>query len=140
MEDNKIISFGQLKAKDYETRYDYWLAHARLIDEIEPDEMAIEDFRLYGHKAKAQINSEMETSKMIGYLQMYVNSIPYKMQQASQAKPRFTDEILIRKGYIVKDDNNRIYINGVNVSGHIVDALRHAAYYKLVQRKRKNNE
>lgn len=137
-ENNKVISFGQLKAKDYESREDYWYAHKSLIKEVRPDEMAIEDFRLYGHKAKAQINSEMETSKLIGYLQMTLWSmiVPYQMQQASQAKPRFTDEILIRKGYITKDENNRIYINGVNVSGHIVDALRHGAYYKLIQRKR----
>lgn len=139
LNDDKIESFGQLKAKDYNSRYEYWLAHSMLIQEVMPDEIAIEEFRLYGSKAKAQINSEMETSKLIGYLEMFIGhfEVPYQTQQASHAKQRYTDDIMIRKGYITKDDNNRIYINGVNVSGHIVDALRHALYYKLIQRKRK---
>lgn len=139
MNDNKIESFGQLKAKDYDTRYQYWASHTSLMLIRKPDEVVIEEFRLYGSKAKAQINSEMETSKLIGYLEMelYSHNLPYKTQQASHAKQRYTDDIMIRKGYITKDDNNRIYINGVNVSGHIVDALRHALYYKLIQRKRK---
>ena len=137
--DGKIESFGQIRAQDYETREQYWKAHTHLWVEHSICDVVIEDFRLYKNKAHSQTNSEMETSKLIGYLEMYSYSeyMTLHKQMASQAKARFKDKILLHKGYVTKDSNGRLYINGVNVSRHIVDALRHALFYILLEEKRK---
>lgn len=139
LKDDQIESFGQLRAKDYNTREEYWKAHADLCDKDGFDQVVIEEFRLYSTKAKAQINSEMETSKLIGYLEMHLWGTKKKLttQLAVQAKRRFNDKILEKKGYITKDSSGRSFINGVNVSGHIVDALRHGMFFLLKERKRK---
>jgi hypothetical protein len=138
IEDNKPITFGILKAKNYETKYEYWEAHSELFKTIKPDHVVMEQYRLYGSKAKSQINSEMETSKLLGYLEMnlYTLEIEHTLQSAVSAKSRFTDVILIHKGYITKDLNGRYYIHGVNVAGHIIDAMRHALFYQLKERKK----
>ena len=132
------ISFGIIKAKTYETKYEYWQAHTDLFASVRPDHVVMEQYRLYGSKAKSQINSEMETSKLLGYLEMslYRMKIDQTLQSAVAAKSRFTDEVLVYKGYITKDLNGRYYIHGVNVPGHIVDALRHAMLYTLKERKK----
>lgn len=127
-----IETFGQIKAKDFDNRYDYWAKHYGLVLEQEPDEVVAEEFILYAKTSSAQINSEMETSKLLGYLEMSCHQSGFNMhkQRAVDAKMRYTDKILLKKGYITKK-GNRYYINGVNVSGHIIDALRHALYFQL---------
>lgn len=140
LKDAQIESFGQIRARDYTTRQEYWLAHSELIDNKNIDQLVLEEFRLYRNKAHSQTNSEMETSKLIGFLEMHAFSknLPYATQPASQAKTRFKDKILLHKGYITKDDNGRYYINGVNVSRHIIDALRHALYFDIKQRRKQH--
>lgn len=139
LEDDKIRDFGQIKAKHFDSRQSYWKAHEALCEPDDIDIVVLEDFRLYQNKMKPQINSEMETSKMIGYLQMklWENDVPVETQLAVQAKKRFNDKILINKGYITKDSNGRYFINGLNVPKHIIDALRHALFYSLKLRKGK---
>jgi hypothetical protein len=138
MMDDNNITFGIIKAKDYKTKHEYWEEHKKLFESINPEHVVMEQYRLYGSKAKSQINSEMETSKLLGYLEMslYDMNIKYTLQSAVSAKSRYTDEILIHKGHIVKDGNGRYYINGVNVPGHIIDALRHILFYKLKESKK----
>ena len=142
IKDSQIENFGQLRAKDYKSRMEYWKAHTDLIIEKEIDYIVTEDFRLYKNKAHSQTNSEMETSKLLGYLEMYAynNKLTIKKQMASQAKSRFKDKILIHKGYIIKDNNGRTYINGVNVSNHIVDALRHGLFRALIIKKKERKK
>lgn len=139
IKDSQIESFGQIRAKDFNSRMEYWEAHTLLIKEKNIDYIVTEDFRLYKSKAHSQTNSEMETSKLLGYLEMYAytNNFTLQKQMASQAKSRFKDKILIHKGFITKDLNGRTYINGVNVSRHIVDALRHGLFHDLILKKRR---
>lgn len=141
MDNNIIESFGQIRAKDFETRNHFFKAHSDLFDKNKYDHIIIEEFRLYKNKASAQTNSEMETSKLIGYLQMeaFNKKIPCVTQAAVHAKRRYKDEILVHKKYIMKDGNGRYFINGVNVSGHIIDALRHALFFNLRMRKKEKN-
>ena len=144
LNDWRIETFGQLKATDYNSREEYWHAHKELITKLTPDDIAAEQFVLYRTKASSQINSEMETSKLLGYIEMITwdTHTPFTAQLAAQAKTRFKDKILIYKNYIIKDKNGRYYINGVNVSDHIIDALRHALLRRLTIAKRevKQNE
>ena len=135
--DYELIKFGQVKAIDYTNRQEYWKAHTDLIQSLDIDIIILEDFRLYKNKIHSQINSEMETSKLLGYLEMfaYMNDYRFYKQMASQAKSRFNDKILIYKGYIRKDKTGKYYINGIMVSRHVIDALRHALLYKIKESK-----
>lgn len=141
-ENNKVVSFGLLKAVDFNSKEEYWKAHTDLIQEefLKSPEihLVIENYRLYSHKASSQINSEMETVRLIGYLEMYLYHTCLKpnFQLAAQVKTRFSDEILIRMGMITKDNNGRQYINGINVAGHVIDALRHACLFYLTKKRR----
>ncbi len=133
LNDWRIETFGQLKASDYTTREEYWAEHRKLITEAECDMVAIEQYILYKHTANTQINSEMETSKLIGYLEMicFEEEIEHTLQLAQHAKARWTDHLLLYKNYITKDKHNHYFINGINVSDHVIDALRHALFCKL---------
>lgn len=141
LNDWEVEQFGQIKAKDFETRTSYWHSHGELPLTKDPDVIVIEEFVLYGNKSSAQINSEMETSKLLGYLEMHYHTAGYEVetQRAVTAKQRYTDKILLRKGYITKK-GNRYYINGVNVSGHIIDALRHGLYYRLKESRKESKQ
>ena len=140
-ENNKVLSFGLIKAVDYNSREEYWKAHSDLLlSFLEKDKdihIVMENFRLYANKASAQINSEMETIRLIGYLEMIIFEMDkiIHFQMASQVKNRFNDEILVRQKIITKDQNGRQYINGINVAGHVIDALRHACLFYFINRK-----
>ena len=142
-DNNKVVSFGLLKAIDYNTKEEYWKAHTELINrEVIADEnihVVLENYRLYATKANSQINSEMETVRLIGYIEMFLYelSVVPNFQLAAQVKGRFSDEILIRYKMITKDSNGRQYINGINVAGHVVDALRHACLFYNLEKRRK---
>lgn len=139
---DRVASFGLIKAVDYNSREKYWEAHTTMINTFirteRIDVIVIENFRLYANKATSQIHSEMETIRLIGYLEMYLyeKGIVPEFQMASQVKTRCSDEILVRNKVITKDDGGRQFINGVNVSGHIVDALRHAYFYRISNRRK----
>lgn len=136
IKDDQLLSYGLIKAKDFKTKYDYFEEHIKHIKSVNPNIVVMENFRLYGHKANSLIGSELETAKLIGVMQHHLDKSNrnYVMQMAAQVKTRFTDNILINKKYITKDVNGRYYINGVNVAGHIIDALRHALFYMLKEK------
>lgn len=138
--DNKVSKAGSICARSYSRMEDYWDAHIRLLDEhlikYGADRLiiVIEDYLLYASKAKDQINSKMETPKLIGLLQWwcYKNKLEYKMQPASMVKDRWKNDILNYKGYIKKDGKGYT-IPGVklkdNTTEHTLDAVRHAVHY-----------
>lgn len=120
-----LIKTGELAADKYQTAEQYWEAHLELIErEFEEANawmhVSMEAYVLYATKAKAQINSEMETSQLIGAIRVYCmqNDIELSMRTASQVKDRWSDNILIHKG-----------INIAHLSGHIKDSIRHAMHY-----------
>lgn len=135
---NKIISFGSIKAWEYVSRADYWKAIADLITNNKPHVMVIEQYRVYSNQAATHINSEMETSKLLGYLEMKAleNKIPVEFQMAVSVKTRFNDKILTHLGYIRRDNRGAYYLDAQHVPNHIVDALRHALFYDMKRRKK----
>lgn len=135
-EDGHLISVASLRAEGFKSRQEYFKEHKRLINKLKPNIVVAEGFRLYKDKAIAQSNSEMETPRLLGYLEMvcYEKRIRYVEQPAS-IKSRFTDAILERKGILSKGNNNSSYILNVHVSGHVVDAVRHGEYFLLKERK-----
>jgi hypothetical protein len=125
-----IISCGQVLAENYSNKFDYWRAILNIIDNTKFDYLVIEDFLLYKSKAQSQINSRFETPKIIGIIEMYCNNAnkPCEFQRAVDVKNRWTDDILVHKGYIQKK-GNRYFAGGVLISEHIRDAIRHGIHY-----------
>lgn len=126
--DRKLLKFGNIKASNYsEVKY-YYEAVRNL---IKPGMLVvIEEYLLYADKAKQQINSKMETSKLIGYLQMYCyeHNIRFSMQLASEVKKRWADYILEYKD-IIQKKNNMYYALGKRTNDHERDAMRHCMHF-----------
>lgn len=131
----KLLKSGTICAKDYSNMMEYFRAHISLLEHINytyggprlgygpyeayPLRVVIEDYRLYGSKAHSQINSNLETSQLIGVLKYwcYMHGVIYKMQMASEVKQRWSDSVL--KHYNIELPKSR----------HAKDALRHAMHY-----------
>lgn len=137
-ETDKIIKFGVIKASDYSCQFQYWDAHVKLIDGLSgfhPD-IVIEDYLLYGNRAENQINSRLETPQLIGIIkyESYKRGLFIYIQTAMQVKTRWSDDLLARKGYMVKK-GNRYELGGTILVSHIKDSIRHAVHYKTYNTK-----
>ena len=125
------VTLGDIRAEDYTTREAYWFAHRELFEKTFPDALVIESYRLFGHKAKEQSGSSLETPMLIGYLQMvaYEFNVPVVFQDPSR-KSRFSDDILTKLG-IIEKKGRMYYFKGEVTNLHQRDALRHdLTYYK----------
>jgi hypothetical protein len=137
-----------VNAVDYPTQIGYWAAvldalettSALLIDAGHFVVWSVEDYVLYATSAKAQINSEMETSKLIGAITMlaYNLAIPLYIRNASQVVNRWNNEVLMYKEVIFKEGNRYVDKDKEPINRHCLDALRHAlhCHYFEVDRKR----
>ncbi|MDD3923098.1 MAG: hypothetical protein PHY39_06170 [Endomicrobiaceae bacterium] len=132
-EDMKIVYAEDITARSFPNKESYWQHHLNTLQEYLFNRkqrglkaiLVIEDFLLYENKANSLVNSRMETSKLIGIIQLwcYKHNIPYKMQLASEVKQRWADPILEWKGYIQKKGARYNYNN------HIRDSIRHAVHF-----------
>lgn len=121
----KLLETGELFSGHFQSPEDYWLDHFRLIDSKRsadelPFHVSMEHYVLYANKAKAQINSEMETSQLIGAIRCHCAKeyINLALRPASMVKDRWSDHILARKG-----------IDVTVMSNHMKDAIRHAVHF-----------
>ena len=138
-----FINCGSLFAKNYRCAEEYWHAVLQLIlytQKLYPNLIVVcEDYLLYANKLKDQINSRMETSKLIGCIQhtCFWNDIPYYMQTASEVKKRWSNNILEYKGYIVKKGRGYVPTSGdaSTYTHHSLDAIRHAVHYAYFRNK-----
>lgn len=144
-----LIESGIVSAKYYSSAEEYWDAHIQLIKRLLNTYITgtinmiviIEDFLLYADKAKSQTHSHFETVRLIGVLQHWLWSfkIPYRLQTASEVKCRWTDDILIHKGYLVRNNKRLTFPGGSPVISHTVDAIRHAIHFDTFKNKECNN-
>lgn len=128
--DGKLpFKLGDIKASDYKTRQAYWFAHKELIKKTEPTVCVIESYRLFGHKSKEQIGSQLETPMLIGYLEMvcYELNIPVVYQDPS-TKTRHADDVLVNIG-VLERVGQKYYYKGEITNLHKRDSLRHNMYY-----------
>ena len=133
---NLVKCFNDIHASEFDTKEHYWQYHLdyiKILSEMYPSfVVVIEDFTLDPRRAMQQSHSKMETSKLIGILQLYCqqNNIPYHMQRAVDVKNRWADHILEYKKYIIKH-NRMFYIPGLSkpISRHCKDAIRHAVHF-----------
>lgn len=125
------MATGFISAADYSTQYEYWKAHTDALKLLASTGtlVVIEDYFLYNHKKECQVNSRMETPKLIGVMQQWCweSNTPMIMQSASEVKTRWADDILVKKGYLVKH-GNAFKANGVLINRHVKDSIRHAVH------------
>lgn len=132
----KIVHTEFIQAKDYMTVEQYWQAHVvtllKLTAQYKDVVWVIEDYLLYRTKAENQINSRMETPKLIGILQYTaaMENIPTHFQTASEVKTRWNDDVLMHK-HILYTRKNKTYVSGLSnaINKHVKDAIRHGVHY-----------
>lgn len=140
IKEDKILHVAYVSAKTATSQVDYWATVIDtlelLLNEYNPKRsvLAVEDYLLYANTAKAQINSTFETPQLIGIIKFYFEGVcPVLFRNANTAKTRWTDDILIRKKYLLVDKKLGYYIINkhgvmVQVIEHSRDAIRHALY------------
>lgn len=134
---------GFIEAKNFDTRLAYWDKHLsvlrKFIQRYGTDlHVVIEDYRLYANRADSQINSSMETCKLIGILQYFceANEQTYTMQLATQVKLRWDNNILFHKRLIVHTGNKiTLPDKKTIINKHACDAIRHAIHYATFKNK-----
>lgn len=140
--DGTIIEIGEIRAKDFETRMEYHDAVLSLaLNKKKVDVIVCENFRLYQHKAQAQVHSELETPRIIGALEYcaWLKKMPLYFQMAVDVKKRFSDDILTEK-CILEKVKNVFYFKGIKTNDHIRDAIRHYNYFVRYGLKRLKSE
>ncbi len=131
-ETKRIAKFGAIKAIKYNSLEDYWDAHLKLIEDFNGYDMTIviEDYRLYSNRTDSQINSQLETPKLIGVLQYecYLRGLEVTLQTAALVKKRWADNILVHKG-LVRQEGYCYFIGEIKLTEHSRDAIRHAIHH-----------
>lgn len=142
----RVVKWGYIEASKFKSMEAYWDAHIALITKYitkhqnKPGSagIVIEDYLLYGTKAQDQVNSRMETPKVIGLMQYwcYKNKQEYHMQPASMVKTRWSNDILSHKDYIRKVEKG-FRIPGLPgiLNRHCIDSIRHAVHYATFSNK-----
>lgn len=138
-----VVSHTVVIASDYPTQIAYWAGVLDYIDYYNEKTfnivLSVEDYVLYATSAKAQINSEMETSKLIGAITMKAYDLGIRMyiRNASQVVNRWTNDILEYKGIIIKKNNRWVDTEGNPINKHCLDAIRHAVHCQYFEIGRK---
>jgi len=90
-----------------------------LLSRFDPNEVVIEDYRVYKWRATQHANSELHTTKLIGLIQAACigHGVVYYTQTAHMAKG-FADDKKLREW--------EYYVEGYR---HARDAIRHACYF-----------
>ena len=137
---DRILHVNYVSAKFSCTQVEYWGTVIGTLEELvirygrKRCVLAVEDYLLYANTAKSQINSTFETPQLIGVIKFFFKDIcPVLFRNANTAKTRWTDDILVRKKYLLVDKKLGYYIindDGVmtQVIEHSRDAVRHALY------------
>lgn len=99
-----------------------------MITEFAPDELIVEDYRLYPWKAMEQSWSQLDTPRLIGIIEHWAwkNELPLILQPAT-AKQAFPDARLEKMDMYVPNNHTR-------------DAIRHGLYRIRFGRKKNAQE
>lgn len=124
------INITDIAANKYDCIELYWASIIEMATDAMWDHVIIEGYKLYNHAgqaARSQTNSTLQTSQLLGALRLalWKAQIPYTIQYASEVKTRWTDDILIRKGYL---QEGRTF-EGKSTNDHKRDSLRHLVHF-----------
>lgn len=94
---------------------------SELFAKFQPNEVVLEDYRVYGNRAEQHIGSSLSTPRLIGMIETLClqGKIPFHKQPAQTPKQFVTDDKLRAWGF---------YKTGHR---HARDAIRHGCYYIL---------
>jgi hypothetical protein len=128
-QDGELEKFGDIKASDFPNQEQYWKHHDYLIVDEAPDIVLCESYRLFGHKAKSQSWSSLETPQLIGFIRMmcWISDIKFEMQNPSD-KVRVADDQLVKLGFFEKR-GSKYYCQGRLTNLHQRDSIRHGIFY-----------
>lgn len=131
----KVLYTGYTFAENYPTWQEYfhntWVKIQGLMLEYHIHDLSIEDYVLYGTKAKDQINSKLETPRIIGYLLMQCWYYDYNVyiRPAVRVKKRWHEDVLVEYGYIEKQGKSYVLPGDTRVlMTHELDAIKHAVH------------
>lgn len=134
-EDPKTFATKSISAKAYDDRCTYWQEVLNCIKNVyeggQKLQVVIESYVMRANGFT--IGKMPETAMLIGVLVFYCeqHNIPYYIQQPSQAKARFKDELLLK--YIPDlelRETGKYYLRGRLTNDHERDALKHLLFFK----------
>jgi hypothetical protein len=128
----KIYTPRLVGANDFKSAMEYYDAVLDLL--MDADQVVMEGYRLYNHKgmkAQTQSNSILETSQLIGIIryECFQRDIPLHIQYAVQVKNRWSDDVLLADGKLIKRGNRFYLPNDTLITNHARDAYRHLVNY-----------
>ena len=133
-----IVEHEIVEAKNYKSQINYWIGVIKYIEIVieyvhslnKELVLSVEDYVLYTASAKAQINSEMETSKLIGAITLMAHQrgVPMYIRSASQVMNRWSNKILVHKDIIRTKGTRFVDVHGEYINRHSLDAIRHAVH------------
>ena len=152
-EKEEILLVGNIKAKNFGSREDYFEEHMKMIENYKIDVLVIENFILYKSTANSLLNQELETSELIGAICAFAErkKILVIRQNAQLIKTALKKSnvllAIVNKKKVQlelrtsKKDRQQWFINNVRVSRHILDSIRHAFYYlNKIEKEKKEKE
>lgn len=132
-ENGELKDFGKIEAAHFFSQEAYWVDVKDLIKSIwNIDVLVCESYKLFGHKAKQQSGSTLDTPQLIGYLRGWtfeeMNWIKWVFQDPKD-KVRVADEILVHMGILEQTAGGRYKALGRQTVIHERDAIRHGVFY-----------
>lgn len=142
-ENGELTNFGSIKAEDFHCQEAYWIKIKDLIKVIwHVDVLVCESYKLFGHKAKQQSGSSLDTPQLIGYLRTWIYEnmdwIKWVFQDPKD-KVRVADEILVHMGILEQSAGGRYKALGRQTVIHERDAIRHGVFYHRYTAKKSSN-
>ena len=144
-EEDKIVHVAEIESSAFKEWQAFfkatWIALTELL-KMYPGVISIEDYILYPSKSSQQSWSHVPTARLLGYILMecWLDGIDYYIRPAVDVKLRWTNDILLERGYIVGTDNEKsvghchgktkLYVPGIDepLKSHHLDAIRHAIH------------
>lgn len=137
-ENGDVESLMEVKAERFDSEEGYWHGVLGQIFDLDPDHVVIEGFKLYNHKKSEQVNSELQTPQLIGFLKaiLWAQGVPFNVQFASEVKQRWSDDQLVKRG-ILNEQGGRLYWGTIPTNTHKRDAIRHGMHcWKYIHAKK----
>jgi hypothetical protein len=133
----RVIEHGFITAKNFKSPEAFWQAHNILIAAMadhykEKLVVVIEDYLVYADKAQAQINSRMETCRLLGVMQVFCfeAGVDYHFQRAVDVKSRWSNEILESEEILYSHGTYYTLVqDDKKINRHEIDALRHMLHF-----------
>lgn len=133
-QDGELKDFCKVSAMDFDSQIDYWLGVIKALkvwhDPQDLDFLVCESYKLFGHKAKQQSGSSLDTPQLIGFIRYWLWEEEIELvYQDPKDKVRVADPILVHMGILEATAGNRYRALGRSCVIHERDSIRHGVYH-----------